>query len=296
MCVAPSTVHRRYRVWHAEEGLSLLHSGASLLSRKSALHAFLISDGSREGSHELAQRLARLFELELIAPVFLSADQAFDGNIVNRRSFLAKHLREPSMGEIGCALAHRSAQARLLELGLQSAAIFEDDARIGDTDHFAKRINTYESVCHRRDPTLINLNRDAVPRRVERKSRAFSGLARTFTPPYPATAYAINRAAAHAFVKVQSPISAQADWPRTRENITFLVDRQSSIFEDKSIASRIDDHGYRVQIPWSVKARMWSGLWFFEHRHEFPSFSQYVNWLPKARLIYHCDRLQSPRD
>lgn len=263
------------------------------LFRTLALHAFLISDGTREGSHELAARLSSLFELELIAPVFISADQAFDSAVIERRSFIARHLRAPTLGEIGCALAQRSAQARLLELRLDSAAIFEDDARIEDIHQLARRIDTYESVCRRTDPVLINLNRDAIPRKIGRKTHSVSGLTQTFTPPYPATAYAINRSAAHAFVAAQTPISSQADWPRTPENVTFYVDRKSSVFEDQTIPSRIDDHGSRARIPWGIKARMWSGLWFLEHRNQFPTFSHYVNWLPKARLIYHCDRLFS---
>jgi len=259
------------------------------------LHAFLISDGGRQGSSLLAEQLSTVFDLELIAPVFLSAHHTLDETIVDRKSFIAKHLRDPTLGEIGCALAHRAAQERVLELGLQSAAIFEDDASILDVGQLKKRMGIYEAACRGPKPILINLNREAIPRRIERRSRIASELAQAFTPPYPATAYALNLSAAQAFVTSQTPIRAQADWPRTRESIMFLVDRQSPVLEDRSLASRIDTHGDREQIPWSVKARMWSGLWFLEHRNEFPSFRHYVNWLPRARLTYHCDRLWTSR-
>lgn len=253
--------------------------------------AFLISDGSRPGSQDLARRLSDIFELELVPPVFVSECEAQENELFDPQAFLAFHLRSPTLGEIGCAIAHRQAQGRLVASDRDIAAIFEDDARIGDTSHLVSRIGIYEQLCSKELPMVINLNRDAIPSRLDLANTDPTGLSQARTPPYPATAYVINRAAAELFVSSQTPIRSQADWPRTRMEVSYFVDRQSSVYEDLRLASSIDIHGARNLVPATRKIRMWTGLWFWQFRKHFPSLSHYWKWHPYARLVHHADSL-----
>ncbi len=254
------------------------------------MRAFLISDATREGSQELSDCLSTVFDLDSVAPVHISRGESLDTKVVDRASFVAKHLREPTLGEIGCALAHRAAQTRLLKEGLELAAIFEDDARVLDPERLSRRLSVYEEVCSQPFPVVVNLNQDAIPRTFEWPPNTVHDLAQAVTPPYPATAYVVNRPAAAAFVTAQTPISSQADWPRTRNHVKFFVDRFSSVMEAK-IPSSIELREHRGTIPWQTKTQVWSGLWYLKYRRQFPSFWHYVTWLPKARLAFHLDRM-----
>lgn len=253
------------------------------------MRAYLISDGTRPGSSALARDLATIFDLEVIAPVFVSAAEVENKNVVNAAAFFAFHLRQPTRGEIGCALAHRHAQQDLARSGSAIAAIFEDDARIDDLACLSSRIKIYEQMCQQIGPALINLNRNAIPKHLERTGADYLGLSRALTPPYPATAYVLNRAAAKAFITSQTPIRSQADWPRTTTDVSYFVDRRSCVYEDLGLASTIDVQGLRQQIPANRKIRMWSGLWFFQHREFFPSFRHYWTWHIFARILHHAD-------
>lgn len=253
------------------------------------MHAFLISDGTRDGSKRLAHTLAEMFDLHIIPPVIVTHRDCEDPALVNKSSFLAYHLRLPTTGEVGCALAHRHAQERMIKLSIDTAAIFEDDAHIEDAQAFSQRICIYGALCSRDTPTLININQDALPRRLQGRSAAAAGVYRALTPPYPATAYVLNIHAARAFTSAQMPIRSQADWPRTATKVEYFADRLSMVTEDHRIDSRIDSAESRQGIPVQQKARMWTGLWYFLHRHEFPTWYDFWRWLPRARLIHHID-------
>ena len=251
--------------------------------------AFLISDGSRPGSQALAQDLSEIFELQLVSPVYVTEREAQEKELLDASAFLAFHLRSPTLGEIGCALAHRQAQQRLAASEGNLAAIFEDDAQIEDSTHLSNRLTVYEHLCSRDLPTVINLNQNALPLRLGLSGSHPTGLSQALTPPYPATAYVINRTAAQLFVTSQTPIRSQADWPRTRMAVSYLVDRQSSVYEDLRLASSIDTHGTREVINATRKLRMWTGLWFWQFREYFPSLRHYWKWHPYARLVHHAD-------
>jgi len=254
-----------------------------------ALRAYLISDGSRPGSWALARDLSEVFDTKLISPVFVSDRQVEDEGLIDARAFRAYHLRQPTLGEIGCALAHRQAQQHFVDSSLTTAAVFEDDARIGDTSILLSRTGIYEKLCSSEIPTLVNLNRDAIPTRLEQASSDNMNVSRALTPPYPATAYVLNRSAADAFISSQTPVRSQADWPRTQTAISYFVDRNSSVFEDRDITSSIDDQEIREQIPNHRKLRMWTGLWYWQFHKFFPSFHHYWNWHPRARILHHAD-------
>jgi len=253
------------------------------------VYAFLISDGTRPGSSRLASALAEVFELHLIPPVFVTQSDIEDMGLVNKPAFLAYHLRLPTTGEVGCALAHRGAQERMIELNLHSAAVFEDDAQIRDTLDLANRLGTYESMCSQPTPTLVNINRNAIPKRLQTRAVSAVGVHEALTPPYPATAYVLNIGAARAFTSAQIPIRSQADWPRTSTKVRYFVDRLSPVSEDQTIDSRIDTAESRLAVPALRKASMWTGLWYRKHRYEFPTWHHFWSWHPRARIIHHAD-------
>ena len=253
------------------------------------MHAFLISDGTRPGSRQLADDLANVFELHLISPVLVTQTDIEDMGLVNRSAFLAYHLRPPTTGEVGCALAHRGAQERMIELNLHIAAVFEDDAQIRDTRLLTNRLGIYETLCAQRTPTLVNINRYAIPKKLQNRAVFAVGVHEALTPPYPATAYVLNVDAARAFTSAQIPISSQADWPRTTTKVQYCVDRLSPVSEDKTIDSRIDTAESRQAVPALRKASMWTGLWYRKHRYEFPTWHHFWSWHPRARIIHHAD-------
>ena len=255
------------------------------------MHAFLISDGHRPGSHDLASVLSEVFELEILPPVFVSRTDLEDENLVNVQHFRAFHLRPPTQGEIGCALAHRGAYQQMIVRNLGEAAIFEDDAQVGDAHRLSHRIGLYTDLLSQSVPTLINLNQEALPKLLERRVPSLTGIFAAMTHPYPATAYVINLATARNFVYAQTPVQSQADWPRTTQRTYFYVDRLSSVIENTSLESTIDEQGQRPGIPLRRKLAMWTALWFRQHHDAFPTFKYFLYWLPGARIVHHGDRL-----
>ena len=255
------------------------------------MHAFLISDGTRPGSRRLADDLAEVFELHLIPPVFVSQAHIDDSDLVNKWAFLAYHLRLPTTGEVGCALAHRRAQEQMIDLNLRTAAVFEDDAHIRDTQVLANRLGIYETLFSQPTPTLVNINRNAIPQRLQHHAISAVGVHEALTPPYPATAYVLNIDAARAFTSAQIPICSQADWPRTSTEVRYFVDRLSAVSENQTIVSRIDGAEPRQRIPVRRKLSMWTGFWYFRHRQFFPTWNDFWSWLPHSRLIHHADRI-----
>jgi len=253
--------------------------------------AFLISNGERPNSTHLASQLAEHFRLRVVEPVFVTTETLLDSDVVDQNAFRARHLRSATTGEVGCAIAHRNALSSFLETSDAWCLVFEDDARIEAVCYLRERSKVYASVFSQERPTLVNLNENAVPTRPARRPKDAPQLSVPPAPPYPATAYAINRAAAALFVSQQTPIRSQADWPRTVEKVWFYVDQHSSVTEDTDIASSIDAKGERSLVSIGTKLSVWSGTWFVLHRAAYGGLRNYWRWLILPRLAFHGDTL-----
>ncbi len=125
--------------------------------------------------------------------------------------------RELTVGEIGCALAHRSAYEAFLATADAWAAVFEDDARIVvscDLERFGPLLDTDR-------PTVLLLyswTTGLVARRHVAEYRESGqadaiGVWESATTPLTATAYLLNRAAAILLMDAGRPVSSVADWP-----------------------------------------------------------------------------------
>jgi len=253
--------------------------------------ALLISDSSRPGSVDLANTLASLMNLETIPPVFCAPGALQDESVVDAATFQAHHLRNPTTGEVGCALAHRSAYERFLQSDHSWCLIFEDDAQILDFELLHGRIHEYERLCQVSNPVVINLNQNAQPQRVTSGIRDVHGLRRSYVPSLQTTAYAINAAAARLFVEVQTPIRNQADWPATTREVSFFIDTHSGVRENLELGSTIDAEDGRVKIRAARKLQSWSALWYVRQRRHFNGFRHYWEAMLKPRIYWHINAL-----
>jgi len=229
--------------------------------------------------------LREIVDVSLVPPVCITPSELENPLVIDAGAFRARHLRLPTPGEVGCALAHRAVHELIVEGPRQWALVFEDDAVLDNPGLFKARLEAYERVLDVDDPIVINVNIHAIPQ--SRRRLRSSGLMPVRIPPYPATAYAINKSAAALFLRHQEPIRSQADWPTSTGNVTFYVDTQSSVWESTDLASRIDESGGREQIPTSRKVLVWSGIWYWRERKHFSSFRDFWYSIPRQRLGFH---------
>lgn len=257
-----------------------------------SVSALLISDLERPGSLALYTELSRLFETALVPPVWIQDADLTSNPEVDVRRFVARHLRAPLHGEIGCALAHRSAYSQIVHRQIEWCAIFEDDAQLVDSSKLKTELEHLVAVLPTDEPCIVNLNHRAAKRppwvRTHQGIRAWRPRVLTYTT----TAYLLNEKAAALLQRVQSPVGAQADWPLRRRQILFLQYAGALVEPSPALDSQVDPHSHRSRFGVGRRLQMWSMWWYLRHRRAFSGWPDYVESVLMTRLyrhVYRCD-------
>jgi hypothetical protein len=146
-----------------------------------------------------------------ISPGVVPNENEFQGASLHS-AFLSSLLcqRSITIGEVGCALAHRNAVSRFLNSNQKFGIVFEDDAEIISSFDFDMIMQFMDSEL----PKIIVLG--WIPGYAIAKDAHISltkGPIELITSPTCAFAYALNRPAAKLMVSNQEKIVDLADWP-----------------------------------------------------------------------------------
>lgn len=169
--------------------------------------------------------------------VFLSETDFNDEVFHNNKISQLICLRPLSIGEIGCALAHKKAINNFLDSQKQFGVIFEDDAEIVENFDF----KLLSEILNTQQPTVVNcgwLPGFAVAEATDKieNSKAF----KTITPSTCAWAYAFNRPAAKLISNNGEPIIDGADYPvNTFLTTDFWITNPRWVTTDLSIEKSI---------------------------------------------------------
>ena len=201
-----------------ESGVSLIIvSGTSV--GKSVLPSdlnsqFLVQIISTEGiirSKNLEPELTKLGLQFQISPGVVPNEVDFQTGLLHSASiFKFLNQRTASIGEVGCALAHRVTMKAFLNSNHKFGIIFEDDAEVISEFNFDILSNLLNSD----RPIIVALG--WIPGiAVSRNPQiiATEELIELITPPTCTFAYAINRAAAKLVIGRNEKIIDVADWP-----------------------------------------------------------------------------------
>ncbi len=118
-------------------------------------------------------------------------------------------LRDINSGEVGCALAHKSAALNLISSEFEFGLIFEDDAVITKEIDFS----VLKSALSQPDPTIIFLGWLPGHAVSLNSAQSTNRIVELVTPATCAFAYALNRQAAALIANSSSKIIDVADWP-----------------------------------------------------------------------------------
>lgn len=129
--------------------------------------------------------------------------------LIDKTETLQNLGRPMSNAEYGCALSHHLVYQAILDRGLNSAIILEDDAIVGE--EFFKFLEMYDGqTC---ELLLLDHERALVSRADRIKINPRLTAYRCKIPTLRTTGYAVSRAGAEELVKHSPPVAALADWP-----------------------------------------------------------------------------------
>lgn len=191
--------------------------------RGSALEAQLNQHGL------LPSRVPGVLVHELPEPSDFYADQR-SANVLLRRSL--------TLGEIGCALAHRKAYEVLLNGTSSHALVFEDDARIVGRLPLAEIRGLLASP----KPRIVLFDWNPGWTIISGAETAKgSSLYRAMFAPIDARGYALNRPAASLLLQDGARINYVADWPaQIAGRIEFYVSYPRPVRADAAVKSTLE--------------------------------------------------------
>ena len=247
----------------------------------------VVLDGLTEARSSQAQQIARTFEtilepdaVTLIPSVLLKPDALCDAEIVDASFFVARNLRPPLLGEVGCALAHLSAYRVFLQASAAWCLVLEDDCWIQDPRLLVNRI--YGGALHHPDrPTVISLFTDD-----PHPAQGITGLWGPLrVAPQRTLAYLINRKAAECCLQAQTPIRSVADWPLSPQEVDFFVDLESNVLPAPLTLSTIDPRNLARIPSLSRRLQRWSFIWYLKHRSYFRGPMDYFQAMLAPRIL-----------
>ena len=158
------------------------------------------------------------------------------GDFFNAPMFGVVYGRSPTLGEMGCAVAHLQAYRFLVTSSLDAILVLESDAK--QLQDFPKKKELYKLISKCETNWIISLEQD---RRAELDERGFGADASELTPvklraPYGTTSYLISREAAEIVcAKADSHgVYWQADWPpHLRQELMFYRSSKPFFFHDR---------------------------------------------------------------
>ena len=249
--------------------------------------AFIIGSPQDSQVRRISQSLSSYFDVEIVSPVFLASGDLRDPEKVDLCAFKARHLREPLLGEVGCAMAHLSVYRNVGLSDAEWALVLEDDVDVADGLQLRMRLEQIVAHFPGKSPVIANLNARAARPFLRAKTSPVDGLWLPAVSTFTTSAYLLNQSAAALLISRQSPVRAQADWPVNPSDVLFLQESLVNVTPIEGSPSAVDPEGKRSHFPLRLRASMWSGLWFWRNRKYFKGLRDYWCSVLKVRIYRH---------
>lgn len=226
------------------------------------------------------------FKVTNIEPVFLDSINSvllkslrFD--VEKSKAF---NMRELSLGEIGCAIAHNNARELLAKNGV-GGLVLEDDARIPSLDYLHKTAIHFLSST--KNPSLLNCSVNLKLDQVEDSSRFDPIFQKRLTPSPLAVGYIVNHSGAKMLNEANSSINWVADWPFS-EITYYRMKRPAIAHGDNSSGSLIDPLGKLNRSGNRIRRRflLFSFIYFLKNRKHFKSLKFYILSMLLPRIFH----------
>lgn len=244
---------------------------------------FLITDLSRSGAQSSLEAIGEFFDVEVVPPVFLPIESLDDPTIVDQAAFVARNTRPAMLGEVGCALAHRSVYEKIIEQHLSWALVLEDDVTLPSIARLASRVDQVVDACSQTEPVVFSFSSGHLPLSRLIRQGPLRGSIHPGIQPYSTECYLVNAKAARLMLTLQTPITSTADWPSHPSQVTFFVDTGEFVGPSNSSSSQIDPEALRQRSSNRTRIELWSTVWYWKHRPYFRSLADYAITVLKPR-------------
>jgi GR25 family glycosyltransferase involved in LPS biosynthesis len=228
-------------------------------------------------------------DMELfVSPAVFLTKNSFNDSGMDDVTFKwsSRYLRELTLGEVGCAIAHNN--ARLMASKFSSGAlILEDDAIILNLP-----ILIEESMDFLKDhvgvKAVLTFYTDDNPQFpfYARHKRFF----KRYQPPPYAVAYALTAEAAKELASSNSPVRCVADWPSARVQFFQSTSKLVSHGVYPSLIDP-DNSQYRSKGSTLQGLSVATSTYFFLHRSQYSNFLEFYRYTWQPRAIFHIDAL-----
>lgn len=198
-------------------------------------------------------------------------------------AFEAYYGRPPSLGEMGCALAHRQVFAHAIENGVDWSLVFEDDCVIKDPVRFRDCVSAVVENNNSKDPIVASFYTRQALATCGSRSFGTSRELRILRRPVTSTVcYLISHAAASILFAEQSPVRSSADWPAAANHFLFMLNTQKLVDHGER-PSNIEPPPKRAPL---FELQLITCVWYLRKRREFRSFSEYLALMILPRLAH----------
>jgi GR25 family glycosyltransferase involved in LPS biosynthesis len=226
------------------------------------------------------------FKVTIIEPVFLNN---MNSGLLKSLGFdfeksKAFNLRELSLGEIGCAIAHNNAR-ELLAKNRVGGIVLEDDARIPSLDYLHKTAIYFLSSV--KSPSLLNCSVNLRLDQVEDSSRFDPVFQKRLTPSPLAVGYIVNHSGAEMLNESNFSVNWVADWPYSKI-VYFRLLRPAIAHGDNDSGSLIDPQGNLNRSGNRILRRflLFSFIHFLRNRRHFKSLKFYIVSMLLPRIFH----------
>jgi hypothetical protein len=226
------------------------------------------------------------FKVTIIQPVFL---KSLNGGLLKSLGFdieksKAFNLRELSLGEIGCAIAHNNARELLAKNGV-GGLVLEDDARVPSLDYLHKTAIQFFSST--KSPCLLNCSVNLELDQMENPSMFDPVLQKRLTPSPLTVGYMVNHSGAKMLNEANFSINWVADWPYSKI-VHYRLQLPAIAHGDNDSGSLIDPLGNLNRSGNRIKWRfqLFSLIHFFRNRRHFKSLKFYVESMLLPRIFH----------
>jgi hypothetical protein len=205
---------------------------------------------------------------------------------------IAYTLRELTLGEIGCSLAHNRAREYLAanELG---GVILEDDARIPNLDYFFDSASLFLDTI--KIPAVMNFSSRNKLEVLSNTLTDIPSIRKTIVHSPGNVGYVLNKSGAEMLSSTDYRLCMMCDWPYSKINKYALAisavahgDGQSKSLVDPENLMRRGLFSWKKN--WPNRIKLFSFYWYIKHRHNFMSLKEYINVMLVPRIIYQIYR------
>jgi GR25 family glycosyltransferase involved in LPS biosynthesis len=234
-------------------------------------------------------------QLFLRPGVFVDFEDPWWKDKFDMHAFQVEQGRLPTLGEIGCALAHREAYAFMVEMGIDWALILEDDAEIKSPDRIMDVYNFLRDEFGNAHPALVSLYGSGKPYSLGKGVPFNSGSFVPLDQLVPgAVGYLLNEGAARELLTAQPRLKSQADWPLSgNEGVEFGLWLPSLVSHSNCRPSRVDENGERTRRR-LFALQVWTWIWYVRNFRDFRSPKDYYQRMLRTRIFYKMENLNFP--